>query len=289
MSPEFDALIHQHYEFYKGMGFIASAVLVISLQILVPNRLEIQDLLKSWKVNLPLAFINLFLLFFICGACVSALAVSMQESKEGLLEYLGFSYGAQIVLTIFVLDLVAYGWHRANHNWPVLWRFHSVHHSDSQLDATTAVRFHAGELLISLGIRLVVVLIFGFPVSGLIIFEIIYGFFNLLVHSDLYLCQKLNRFLSLGFVTPSLHLLHHSVNKKEHHRNYGTIFSFWDRMFCSYLEHIPGSTIRVGLVETGKDLPLKSLLLLPFVFRSGIKKSTTKSVYNHKKFSEKVE
>ena len=96
-------------------------------------------------------------------------------------------------------------------------------------------------------------------------------------------------FLSLGFVTPSLHLLHHSVNKKEHHRNYGTIFSFWDRMFCSYLEHIPGSTIRVGLVETGKDLPLKSLLLLPFVFRSGIKESTTKSVYNHKKFSEKVE
>ena len=264
MSPEFDALIHEQFEFYKGTGFLISAVLVVCLQMLLPSRLAIRDLLSNWKVNIPLAVINLALLSIVCGACASALAVSVREAKQGAFEILGLAYGTQVVLTVFVLDLVAYVWHRANHLWPLLWRFHVVHHSDHHFDASTAVRFHVGELLISLGVRLVVVFVLGLPVLGLIVFEVIYGFFNLLVHSDLRLPGRVSRVLSLAFVTPALHLMHHSVKREEHNRNYGTIFSFWDRLLFSYLGPTSGPRIQVGLLQTGVDVSLKRLLLLPF-------------------------
>ncbi len=269
MNPEFDAHFHQSFQYYKGLGFLVSLALVVALQIIFPHRLAIRDLLKNWKINVPLALINSVLLALTCGACASALAVSVREENGGAFEILGLSYQAQVVLTVLLLDLIAYVWHRANHVWPLLWRFHVVHHSDATFDASTAVRFHAGELLISLGVRLLAVLVFGLPVLGLILFELVYLFFNLLVHSDVRLPEPLDRLLALIFVTPSLHLIHHSVKREEHNRNYGTIFSFWDRILLSYLRLVSGAPVRVGLMETTADLPLKDLLLLPFRRNSG--------------------
>ena len=264
MNPELEAQIHYNFSYYKGLGFVVSLALVVALQVIFPNRLAIRDLLKNWKVNVPIAFINSVLLALICGACASALAVSVREGSGGAFEILGLSYRFQVVLTVLLLDLVAYFWHRANHVWPLLWRFHVVHHSDSTFDASTAVRFHAGELLMSLGVRLLVVLVFGLPVVGLILFELVYGFFNLLVHSDVRLPEALDRLLAIIFITPSVHLIHHSVKREEPNRNYGTIFSFWDRGLSSYLPSVSRDSVRVGLVETGENPPLKDLLLLPF-------------------------
>ena len=269
MNPELDAQIHYSFSYYKGLGFLVCFALVVALQIIFPNRLGIRALLKNWKVNVPMALINVVLLALICGACASALAVSVREENGGAFEILGLSYRFQVVLTVLLLDLVAYLWHRANHVWGLLWRFHVVHHSDATFDASTAVRFHAGELLISLGVRLLVVLVFGLPVLGLILFELVYGFCNLLVHSDIRLPEPLDRLLAVIFVTPSLHLIHHSVKREEHNRNYGTIFSFWDRGLSSYLPPVSRGSVRVGLVETGADLRLKDLLLLPFRRRAG--------------------
>ncbi len=269
MNPELDAQIHYSFSYYKGLGFLVCFALVVALQIIFPNRLGIRALLKNWKVNVPMALINVVLLALICGACASALAVSVREENGGAFEILGLSYRFQVVLTVLLLDLVAYLWHRANHVWGLLWSFHVVHHSDATFDASTAVRFHAGELLISLGVRLLVVLVFGLPVLGLILFELVYGFCNLLVHSDIRLPEPLDRLLAVIFVTPSLHLIHHSVKREEHNRNYGTIFSFWDRGLSSYLPPVSRGSVRVGLVETGADLRLKDLLLLPFRRRAG--------------------
>ena len=109
-----------------------------------------------------------------------------------------------------MLDLVAYMWHRANHTWTLLWRFHAVHHSDIYFDASTAFRFHPGELLISLGVRLVAVTVTGLPILGLIAFEVLYGFSNVFVHSDIRMTSRHERRLGWVIVTPSLHRMHHS-------------------------------------------------------------------------------
>ena len=167
-------------------------------------------------------------------------------------------------MTIVLLDCVAWVWHRANHKSSFLWRFHSAHHSDAVFDASTAFRFHPGEILISIGVRLLVVTLTGLPVLGLVAFEVVFAFFNLLVHSDIRIPPRLERWIGLLFVTPSLHRLHHSILETEHNQNYGTIFSCWDRLSKTYVYADTTSKIVVGLPgQRPKPLKLREVLALP--------------------------
>ena len=60
---------------------------------------------------------------------------------------------AQWIAGFLLLDLSFYYWHRANHGWPFLWRFHNVHHVDPDLDISTSVRFHFLEIAFSAAFR----------------------------------------------------------------------------------------------------------------------------------------
>lgn len=257
-------LVNENFQFYKATGILVSLLLIVSFQSLYPNRLAFQNLLSNWKVNVPIALINTILVSLLCGACVCTWAITIRENNIGFFEIARFPYWFEVVTTVFLLDFVAWIWHRANHVSSFLWRFHSVHHSDTRFEASTAFRFHPGEILISLGIRLLVVTLTGLPIIGLIAFEIIYGFFNLLVHSDIRISKHFEKLLGLIFVTPSLHRLHHSVVQKEHNHNYGTILSFWDRLARTYLYANADSRVTLGLPgERTKALKLKDALTLP--------------------------
>lgn len=260
-----ETLIKEDFQFYKGLGIAISLLLILAFQLLHPNRLAFRHMMRNWQVNIPMALVNTGLLSLLCGACVCTWAVAVRERGIGFFELAGFPYWTEAALTVFLLDFVAWTWHRANHVWGLLWRFHAVHHSDTHFDASTAFRFHPGELLISLVIRLLVVALSGLPILGLIIFEIVYGFFNLFVHSDIRLSEKLERLLGWVFVTPSLHRVHHSDLQREYHRNYGTIFSAWDRLARTYLYANANARIRVGLAERrGRAVRFREALTLPF-------------------------
>lgn len=260
-----EAAIKEDFQFYKSVGIAASLLLILLFQLLFPNRLTLRKLLANWRVNAPLALIDTALLSLLCGACVCAWAATVRENRFGFFELARFPYWLQVGATVALLDLTAYLWHRANHVSRFLWRFHSVHHSDVSLEASTAFRFHPGELLISLGIRLLAVTLTGLPILGLIAFEIIYGFFNLFVHSDIRMRKSMERLLGLFFVTPSLHRLHHSERPEELNRNFGTIFSWWDRALRSYLQADADTPIRTGLPgRSGRQLKLGEALMLPF-------------------------
>jgi len=88
---------------------------------------------------------------------------------------------------------------------PFLWRFHQAHHSDSDYTVTTALRFHPGELLLALPVRLLAVTALGVPIAGVIVFEVIFAFANFYVHGNIDLPLKIERVLSCLFVTPALH------------------------------------------------------------------------------------
>ena len=256
--------IQQNFYFYKGLGVALSLVLIITAQLLFPNRHQLRDLLTNWKVNVPLALIDAGLLSLLCGACVCTWAGIVRGSGFGFFDRAGVPYWIQVVLTVLLLDLVAYAWHRANHASRFLWRFHAVHHSDNCFEASTAFRFHPGELLISLAIRLVVVTLTGLPLMGLIVFEIVYAFFNLFVHSDIRLSPAHEGPLCSIFITPSLHRLHHSDRPAELNTNFGTIFSFWDRLGRSYVFADVSKDNRVGLPDhEDRTLGLMEALMLP--------------------------
>jgi len=257
--------IQQNFQLYKGMGVGVSLALILFFQLMFPNRRLLRDYLMIWRVNIPLALIDAALLSLICGACVCSWAGIVRGSGLGAFDGVGLPYWLQVVATVLVLDITAYVWHRANHVSRFLWRFHAVHHSDTCFEASTAFRFHPGELLISLGVRLVLVTLTGLPLLGLIVFEVVYAFFNLFVHSDVRLAQILEKALSRVFITPSLHRLHHSDQPEELNTNFGTIFSFWDRLGRSFCFSEISRQVSVGLPgQQGKILSLRRSLALPF-------------------------
>jgi len=168
-----------------------------------------------------------------------------------------------ILLDVVILDFWIYWWHRANHRLPFLWRFHQVHHLDQWLDVTSAVRFHFGEVLLSSLVRATVIVCLGMPLISVVIFELLVLLGAGFHHSNLKLPMKVERGLSKLIITPSIHWVHHHNIQKDTDSNYGTLFSFWDRVFSSRSKNRRVSNMAIG-VEGQEDKRLLQLLVLPF-------------------------
>lgn len=167
-----------------------------------------------------------------------------------------------LALDILLLDLLIYWWHRANHELPFLWRFHEVHHLDRFLDTTSALRFHFGEVLLSALARAAVVLALGFPFSSVLVFEALVLIAAIFHHSNLRLPAGLESTLAKLIITPSLHWVHHHARRRDTDSNYGTLFSFWDRLFASRSPKPRDLAMPIG-VEGRAEESLTALLLHP--------------------------
>ena len=259
-----EATLKESFQLYKGTGLLASLVLVFAFQLLFPNRLSFRTLARNWSVNVPLAAVDTVLVSLLCGACVCTWAATVRERGGGLFEAAALPYWSQVATTVLLLDLVAFVWHRVNHRASWLWRFHAVHHSDVHFDASTAFRFHPGELLISIGVRLGVVTVTGLPILGLIAFEVLYGLSNLFVHSDIRIAVPWERRLASVLVTPSLHRVHHSERPDLHNTNFGTILSLWDRLSGTLHDGQADTPVALGLPgQHGRAYGLGETLRLP--------------------------
>lgn len=168
-----------------------------------------------------------------------------------------------LALDIVLLDLWIYWWHRANHEIPLLWRFHSVHHLDQMLDTTTGVRFHFGEVALSACVRAVVIIVFDIPLASVVLFEALVLVSAIFHHSDARLPPKLEAALSRVIITPSIHWVHHHAVRADTDSNYGTIFSFWDPIFRSRSRTRRFPAMPIG-VEGLTDRPFVRLLVTPF-------------------------
>ena len=168
-----------------------------------------------------------------------------------------------LVLDLLLLDFLIYWWHRWNHEWPFLWRFHGVHHLDRFLDSTSALRFHFGEVLISALARAGVILLIGFPLGSILAFETLVLLATIFHHSDLRLPPPLEATLTRLVITPSIHWVHHHRRKQDTDSNYGTVFSFWDRLFGSANPTQRQMTMAIG-VEGEEECAVPELILRPF-------------------------
>jgi rhodanese-related sulfurtransferase len=142
-----------------------------------------------------------------------------------------------------------YLWHRANHTHPFLWRFHRMHHSEPQLDATSALRFHPGEILLSGIARLVIVPLLGMSVPQLVVYESVLFPVIVLHHSNVRLPRWLDYGLLALIVTPAMHRVHHSRWRPETDSNYGSVFPYWDRLFRSFRLRDDARHVELGLDE----------------------------------------
>ena len=171
-----------------------------------------------------------------------------------------------LIIDIVVLDCWIYFWHRANHEIPQLWRFHEVHHLDIFLDASSALRFHFGEVLLSSVVRAAVIFLLGVPLTSVVVFETLLAVAAIFHHSNVKLPAWLERPLSLVIVTPSIHWVHHHAIRRDTDSNYSTLLSLWDRLFGSRSTTARTWDMPIG-VEGRGDRDLPGLIKRPFESR----------------------
>jgi sterol desaturase/sphingolipid hydroxylase (fatty acid hydroxylase superfamily) len=184
--------------------------------------------------------------FLLAGLTIAALAWA--ESKSvGLARVLSLPAAANLVLVFLLFDIWMYFWHMANHRIGFFWRFHRAHHSDTEMDTTTALRFHPGELVLSTFFRMPVVILIGMSFTQLVLFEVLLNVSTLFHHSNLAVPEKWDRMLRTVIVTPNMHRVHHSVELSETNSNFTSLLSVWDRLFRSFRTRKDTHTITIGL------------------------------------------
>lgn len=220
--------------------------------------------------SLCLALLNTMLLALAFGVATVGVIAWTETHRAGLLHAWPLPGAWRLVLALLLLDGWLYIWHRANHVLPLLWRFHRMHHADREMDVTTALRFHTGELVLSAILRLALIPLLGVTSTELLVHETLVVAATAFHHANISV-GRLDRWLALGIVTPFLHKVHHSREPVETNSNYATVFSWWDRLGGTLRQHEDCQSLRLGLDEF--DDPrwetLAGLLSIPAAQRSG--------------------
>ena len=204
------------------------------------------------------------------AACEFPIVAPVQRIAErgriGLLRWIPLPRSLRIVAGFLLLDYTLYLWHRLNHEVPFLWRFHAVHHVDLDLDSTTGVRFHAGELMLAAGFRAAQVLLIGVDRDVLRLWQQMLVLSVVFHHSNLELPIAIERRLVPFMVTPRMHGIHHSTRSAETDSNYSSMLSCWDRLHCSLRLNVPQASITIGVpgFERPEQVTLEESLTLPF-------------------------
>jgi sterol desaturase/sphingolipid hydroxylase (fatty acid hydroxylase superfamily) len=197
---------------------------------------------------------------------VAGMLVWTRDAQFGLLHWAGLPPLLSAAVGFLLLDLAFYWWHRLNHVWPLLWRFHNVHHIDPNLDSTTSFRFHPGEIAYSAGFRVVQIGLIGPTAATFFVYELVFLAETVFHHSNVRLPVTLERWLNRVIVTPRMHGIHHSVVRDETNSNYSVVFRWWDVLHRSLRLNIPQDDIRIGVAAYSHpdDNAPVSVLALPF-------------------------
>jgi sterol desaturase/sphingolipid hydroxylase (fatty acid hydroxylase superfamily) len=238
------------------LGF--GLMLMILERVFPAARSRVQAMALRFAKNLSFAGINAALSPLIV---IPLSAIAAQWALDWRPTW--WSGWAGLALDLFLLDLWIYWWHRANHELPLLWRFHEVHHLDEFLDVTTAVRFHFGEVILSAFVRAAVIFLLAVPIKTVLIFETLLLLATIFHHSNLRLPPGFERALSFLIVTPSIHWVHHHALRRDTDSNYATVLSIWDHAFRSRSPTVRSPEMPIG-VETCRDEALAQLVARPF-------------------------
>jgi len=197
---------------------------------------------------------------------VAPLTKFVERKNFGLLKIARLPKFLETMLAVALMDYTLYVWHVLTHKLPFLWRFHLVHHVDLDLDASTAVRFHFGELLISVAWRSAQILIIGVSPTSFAAWQLFLFPAILFHHSNVRLPENLEKKLSRFLVTPRLHGIHHSTVQNETDSNWSSGLTVWDYLHGTLKTDVPQDEIIIGVpaYQNPSDVTLPKILRLPF-------------------------
>ncbi len=246
------------------LGVLATMAL---WEVTAPRRRRDIPRVIRWTNNIALVVLDTVILRMMFPILAVGLAVMSEERGWGFFNNIDVPAWVSIVVSMVMLDLAIYLQHVMFHAVPGLWRLHRMHHADLDFDATTGLRFHPVEILISMGIKLAVVAALGPPAVAVLLFEVILNATALFNHANIDLSRPVDRVLRLFVVTPDMHRVHHSVDPRETNSNYGFNLPWWDRLLGTYVaQPAKGhekTDIGIEQFRTRRDLWLDRMLIQP--------------------------
>ncbi len=235
---------------------------------LKPRRPLTAPKTTRWFTNWTIVVLDSLVVRLIFPIVAVGTAVWAKSNGYGLLNMFDVPFVIAAFFAFFFLDFSIWFSHLASHKVPMFWRIHRMHHSDVDIDVSTALRFHPIEIALSLLFKMAIVVVLGAPAISVILFEIVLNGGAMFNHSNTKLPLWLDRYLRWFIVTPDMHRVHHSIIHNETDSNYGFNFSFWDRMFGTYVDQPSKGhdDMTIGLPEWQDKKPtrLDWSLMVPF-------------------------
>ena len=248
--------------------FLGIFALMALWETLEPRRTRSFPRMRRWPGNVGISLLDALLTRLVAPAGAVGFALLAHSRSWGALHQINLPPWAGGVIAFVLLDLVIYLQHRLVHAMPMLWRFHRIHHADVDLDVTSGARFHPAEILLSLGIKFVVIIALGAPPVAVLLFEIVLNGTAMFNHSNVRLPAYSDRALRWLVVTPDMHRVHHSVLRHETDSNFGFNFPWWDKLFGTYRPEPEaghqGMTLGLEEFRDPKELRLDRMLTQPF-------------------------
>jgi sterol desaturase/sphingolipid hydroxylase (fatty acid hydroxylase superfamily) len=248
-------------------AFLGVLVTMAVWEVAAPRRRREIPRVIRWTNNVALVVLDTVILRLTFPIVAVGLAVMAEERGWGLFNNIEAPSWVAIVVSMLLLDLSIYLQHVMFHAVPALWRLHRMHHADLDFDATTGLRFHPLEILISMGIKLAVVAALGPPAIAVLLFEVILNATALFNHANIELPRPVDKVLRLFVVTPDMHRVHHSTEPRETNSNYGFNIPWWDRLLGTYVAQPAkghkAMEIGLGKFRTRRDLWLDRMLVQP--------------------------
>jgi sterol desaturase/sphingolipid hydroxylase (fatty acid hydroxylase superfamily) len=253
-------------EFLGNVGIIFAVMGVLALvEAAVPLFARGERSRGRARANLGLSALTL-VLNWAMSALAAAVALRAELDGRGSLVQAVLPLPAAVAATVLTLDLCTYVAHRGMHSLPFLWRAHRVHHGDPFLDVTSTLRQHPLEGLWRFLWIIVPTWALGLPALGVVIYRLLSVLQGLLEHANLRVWRPLDRALSLAWVAPDMHKVHHSRAREETDSNYGNLLALFDRALGTFTPSERARDVVYGLddVDSVTARSLRGLLALPF-------------------------
>jgi sterol desaturase/sphingolipid hydroxylase (fatty acid hydroxylase superfamily) len=250
------------------LGFFAGVLATLALwEAFAPRRRQEIGRAGRWPNNLGVVVVDTIVLRILFPTAAVGVAILAEERGWGLLNTVALPAWSEVVIAVIVLDLVIYLQHVLFHSVPALWRLHRMHHADLEFDVTTGVRFHPVEIVISMVIKIGVVTALGASALGVLAFEVILNATSMFSHSNVRLPDGIDRVLRWIVVTPDMHRVHHSIERRETDSNFGFNLPWWDRLFGTYRPEPEAGheamTLGIPQFREARELRLDRMLLQP--------------------------
>lgn len=231
-----------------------------------PLRPQIEQKEIQTARNLAIASAAGAASFLIENPVAEKLTEFVENKRFGVLKIFRLPKILETVLAVVLLDYTLYLWHVLTHKVPFLWRFHRIHHADLDLTASTAIRFHFGEITISVLFRAGQILLIGVAPRGFQIWQTLLLMSIFFHHSNVRLSKEFEAQLEKFIATPRLHGIHHSIEEAEMNLNWSSGLIWWDKLHKTFRADAPQNRIAIGVrgLRAEKDVTLGKMLTEPF-------------------------